>query len=864
MGATTRGQPLTGIVEDAIGTLATTGDADFDAPLFQRPFEDPVLIFGSVMVLILLAPLLFRRLRIPGIVGLILAGAVVGPSGLNLLARDFTFELLGQVGLLYLMFVAGLSMELNQFIRLRNRSLAFGAMSFFIPQVIGIALGMWLLGYGWAAALLLGSIVGSHTLLAYPIAKRIGIVRNRAITMATGGTLVTDGVALAILAGVVGAQAGEMGAGFWVQFLGLVGAFVTFVVIVLPRLGRWFFRSVPADADTEYIFLLAVLFSTAYLSGLVGLAPIVGAFLAGLLLNRLVPDSSPLMSRVSFFGDALFIPFFLISVGMLVDFAVLFRSGEVWATAAVFTGVVVVGKLAAAKIAQWVFGHTAAEGWTIGGLTVPQAAATLAVTLVGFRLELFSATDVNAVVLLILVTCVLGPWLVERFGRQVALAEETQPIHREDVPQRILVPLANPDAAEAMMDVAFMIRDPGATEPVYPLTVALEGPDAEARVAAGERMLGYAVIHAAAAEVPVIPVTRVDVNVAGGVLRALRDLRISAVVIGWNAAAPGLGRTFGPVVDQILDESPQQAVICHIVNPLNTLGRLVLALAPFAEREPGFDEAIQSVKRLARQLGLKLVVVTRAADRPRIEARLKRVKPDLALTFADAEAIVDAPRSVAPPLAENDLFVLMSTRRGRISWHPHLERVPRNWVSQSARTSLMVVFPSEIASDAVVTTEPAAEAAEKPMSPTQLLVSRRTLLGLTAASPEAIVERLLRTHYDANSPELYELLRSLQHGRQQAPIEVTPGVVLLHTHTVHVAEPTLFLATLDEGMTFPKINKRVYVVFVLLSPRHLPPKTHLTTLASIARLVQDPGKVKRMYEARSMDELQEAIGNGAS
>jgi len=500
---------------------------------FSIPFDDPVLIFALVMLIILLAPMVFKKLKIPGLVGLILAGTVVGPGLLGLIERDFTIELLGTVGLLYLMFMAGLSIDLNQFEKLRERSIGFGLLSFFLPQLSALYVGTQWLDYSFSTSLLLGSIVGSHTLLAYPIVERLGITKNTGVTMSMGGTLVTDTMSLGVLAIVAGSVGDNLGAGYWIQFGVTVVVFVVTAVLTMPRFGRWFFRNVQYEKNIDYVFVVAVLFTTAFLAELAGLAPIIGAFMAGLLLNRLVPESSTLMSRVQFVGNVFFIPFFLISVGMLVDIQVL-GSLEVWVKAIVFSLLVFFGKGIASYVMKYLFKYTNQETLVIYGLTTPQSAATLAVTLVGYELGFFDQTAVNAVVIMILITCLIGPWLVEKYGRLVAIQEEEKPYSRADAPQRILVPLANPETSDALMDIAFMVRDNKQSQPVYPLTVARDGANVEANVARGEKMLSHAVLHAASADVEVNPVTSVDLNVSRGIARTIEERRISNIVIGWN------------------------------------------------------------------------------------------------------------------------------------------------------------------------------------------------------------------------------------------------------------------------------------------------------------------------------------------
>ncbi|HET8865362.1 MAG TPA: cation:proton antiporter, partial [Gracilimonas sp.] len=469
---------------------------------FSLPFSNPVMIFALVMIVILVAPIVSKKIKMPGIVGIILSGMIIGPSVLNLLERDNTIELLGTVGLLYLMFMAGLSIDLNRFQKLRNQSVGFGSLSYAFPAIGAYFTGIYLLDYSPETSFLLGAIVGSHTLLAYPIVERLGITKNTGVTMSIGGTLVTDSLSLGILAIVAGTVGESQGAGYWTTFVISIAVFVAASVIILPKLGRWFFRNMKHDTDVDFVFMMALLFSTAFLAEVAGLASIIGAFIAGLLLNRLVPANGTLMSRIQFVGNALFIPFFLISVGMLVDVEVL-ASLDVWIYAIAFTLLVLIGKGLAAFVVRLAKGSSNAEGLVIFGLTIPQSAATLAVTLLGYDLGFFDQTAVNAVVIMILITCLLGSSIVEKYGRKVAILEDEKPFETSEVPQRIIVPLANPETSDALMDIAFMIRDENSEEPIFPLTVAHDGKDVDAQVAKGEKMLSHAVVHAAAAEIPV-------------------------------------------------------------------------------------------------------------------------------------------------------------------------------------------------------------------------------------------------------------------------------------------------------------------------------------------------------------------------
>lgn len=634
--------------------------------MLDLPITSPALTFAVVMGLVLLVPLLAERVKIPGVVGVILAGALIGPHGLGLFAREGAFELLGGVGLLYLMFTAGLSIDLQQFARVRQQSIAFGVVSFLLPQLGAVALAGPVLGYDLPTALLLGSIVGSHTLVAYPVVARLGLARSTAVTLTMGATMVTDVLSLVLLAVVEASVEGGGGAGFWLSFLVGVALFAGFVAWGLPRLGRWFFRNVDRGTDVAFVFLLAMVFLTAHLASVVRLAPIIGAFMAGLALNRLVPEPSALLTRVRAAGETLFIPFFLLSVGMLVDGGAMLSSGRLWAMAAFFTALVLVGKSAAALAMARRFGLSRNAGWTMVGLTVPQAAATLAVTLIGFDLGLFDEDAVNAVVVTILVTCLVGAALAERFGRRMAEEEAATPAMAGDQPQRLLVPLANPQTAEALTALALLLRNPQADEPLHVLAVATAGPDEPERVAAAERLVDQASAHVAAADVPFRGLVRVDTRIPSGIERAVREQRISAVVIGWNGQ-PGreVGAIFGSVLDELLDRVTAAVFVYRAAAPLPTVRRILHLASPKADRAPGHAVLAALLDGLAQRLGVPLVTV----------------------------AISPSPDTL--DVQPGDVLVLEAAREAHPGWVPSLRTLPRRLAKAFPDAPLVVAYPPD-------------------------------------------------------------------------------------------------------------------------------------------------------------------------
>jgi Kef-type K+ transport system membrane component KefB/mannitol/fructose-specific phosphotransferase system IIA component (Ntr-type) len=809
------------------------------------PITDPVLIVALAMALFLAAPLLFERLRVPGIIGLIVAGAVVGPHGAGLLDRDPTIVLLGTVGLLYLVFLAGLELDLHRFAEYRRRSIVFGLISFGLPM--GLAtLVMPLLGFGWPAALLLGSIIGSHTLLAYPIVSRLGLLKNTAVTTVVGGTLVTDTLALAVLAVIAGSLDGEITAGFFLRLFGILGLYVALIVVGVPRLGRWFFRNTPGQAPAEFVFLMVVLFASAALADIAGAQPIIGAFLAGLTLNRLIPNQGPLMNRVRFVGNALFIPFFLISVGMLVDARVLAGSGWVWILAIVLILLVHAGKFGGAWISQRVFGYSDAERMVIFGLSVPQAAATLAVTFVGLEIGLFDEAVVNAVIVMILVTGLVGPSLVERFGRRIALEEEQKPYDAREAPLRILIPIANPATAEALMDIAFMLRGPRSDEPIYPLMVVPEGVESsEAKVAEAEKMLGHAVIYAAGADVPVVPLTRVDRNIPTGITRGIAETRSSVVVIGWDARRSAQARIFGSVLDQLLEQSRQLVIVSKLGHPLNTTKRIVLILPPGGSRHPGFFGAVQAVKLIASGLGAEVLGLVVSDDTAQQKKLFDEVKPQVPAEWQFVERWGRLAPLLREELTEEDLVVAVAARRGGLSWHRELERLPEFLVNFGPESFLMV-YPSEA--------EPSGRLDFSGTALPRALDPQRVVFHLDGMGFEQALDTLLKTEFAAEPERLQRISAALAAGEREFSTELAPGVVVPHARVGGLRDPLLFLGISDEGIEFPSARRPVRLIFLLLSPSERPAE-HLHDLAEVARLLSKAGTVEKILESSTVQDL---------
>ena len=504
----------------------------------QLPITDPTWIFLLVLLIILFAPILLNKLRIPHIIGMILAGLVIGEHGLNILARDSSFELFGKVGVYYIMFLAGLEMNMSDFKKNRGKAVMLGLLAFIIPIGIGMVTNMILLEYSLLTSILLASMYASHTLVAYPIVIRYGISRHRSVSIAVGGTAVTDTLTLLVLAVISGLFKGEGGGLFWLWLVVKVVVLGVLIMQLFPRIGRWFFRRYD-DNVMQFIFVLAMVFLGAGLMEFIGMEGILGAFLVGLVLNRLIPHVSPLMSHLEFVGNALFIPYFLIGVGMLIDIHVIFGGGDALKVAGVMIVVALVGKWIASWLTQKIYRMSPLERELMFGLSNAQAAATLAAVLVGYGLiqpngeRLLNEDVLNGTVLLILVTCVVSSFITERAARRVAMDEA----HLEEsdssrVPEKILIPVANPATIEYLMCLSLLIRDPKQKDNLVALNVINDHTESDRLEQQGKRYLERAAKIAASAGLQLQCISRYDLNIAAGIIHTAREYDATDVVIG--------------------------------------------------------------------------------------------------------------------------------------------------------------------------------------------------------------------------------------------------------------------------------------------------------------------------------------------
>lgn len=666
----------------------------------KLPITDPTWIFLLVLLIILFAPILLTKLRIPHIIGMILAGLAIGEHGFNILVRDSSFELFGKVGVYYIMFLAGLEMNMADFKKNRGKAVALGLLAFIIPIGIGMVTNVLLLKYSLITSILLASMYASHTLVAYPIVIRYGISRQRSVSIAVGGTAVTDTLTLLVLAVISGVFKGEAGGLFW---LWLVVRFVVLAMLImyfLPRVGRWFFRRYD-DNVMQYIFVLAMVFLGAGLMELIGMEGILGAFLVGLVLNRLIPHVSPLMSHLEFVGNALFIPYFLIGVGMLIDVKVIFGGGDALKVAGVMIVVALGGKWIASWLTQKIYRMSVLERELMFGLSNAQAAATLAAVLVGYNIilpdgsRLLNEDVLNGTVLLILVTCIVSSFTTERAARKMAMGEAHPEEDRSREPEKILIPVANPNTIEYLMNLSLVIRDPKQKDNLLALNVINDHSGTEALEQQGKRYLERAAKITASAGVELKCISRYDLNIAAGIIHTAKEHGATDVIIGLHWKVNIVDSFFGMLTENLLKGLHREVMVARFLIPINTLRRIIVAVPPKAEYEAGFQKWVDHFCRMGTTLGCRVHFFANEQTGNLLQALVKKKHSNTLTEFSRLDEWEDL-LLLTGQVNYDHLLVVISARRGSISYDSSFEKLPSQLGRYFTNNSLIVLYPDQL------------------------------------------------------------------------------------------------------------------------------------------------------------------------
>jgi Kef-type K+ transport system membrane component KefB len=665
---------------------------------FELPLVNPVLIFSLILLIILLSPILLRKLNIPGIIGLIISGVVIGPYGLNILEKTAAVDLFSTIGLLYIMFIAGLELDMNQFKVNRNKSVLFGFFTFIIPLTIGFPVCFYFLGYDFNASLLTASMFATHTLVAYPIVSKLGVSKNQAVAITVGGTILTDTAVLIILAVIIGNSEGNLNQDFWIKLGISLAIFSAIMFFVIPKIAKWFFSKLESEKHSHYIFVLAVVFFAAFLAEVAGVEPIIGAFVAGLALNKLIPHSSALMNRIEFLGNSLFIPFFLISVGMIVDISVITKGSEAIIVAVTLSVVALFGKWFAALFTQLVFRYSAAQRQLIFGLSASHAAATLAIILVGYKANILDENILNGTIILILITCIVASFATEKAAKKIVIEmdDDHSDLKKssEFSNEHILIPIANIESIEKLLEFSIFIKDKKSANPVSILSVVSNNDEAEVNILRARSKLEEFVRQASASETKVNVITTIDHNRASGISRISREIMADIIILGWPHKAGLIDKLIGEKVDSILDNTDKTTFICHFKKPLVLHKRIALVIPPLAEHENGFNQWFTKMAKLAQELSIPILLCCNDTTKYYVEKLMKKARLTALITPYFFEEWDDF-FIISKAIKADDLFVLVCARKGAASHMNVLVHLPSKLEKHFEKNSRIVIYPQQ-------------------------------------------------------------------------------------------------------------------------------------------------------------------------
>ena len=675
---------------------------------FTLPLADPVLKFLLILLIILAAPLLLNKLKVPHLLGLIIAGAIIGPNGFNLVLRDSSIILSGTAGLLYIMFLAGLEIDMGDFKKNSGKSLTFGMYTFLIPMILGTATGLWVLNFSIETSVLLASMFASHTLIAYPIISKLGISKNNAVSITVGGTMITDTLALLVLTIIVGMATGNADDAFWIRLGISVVVFALFVLLVFPFIGRWFFKRVH-DNISQYIFVLSMDFFGAFLAQLAGMEAIIGSFLAGLALNRLIPQSSPLMNRVEFVGNAIFIPFFLLSVGMLIDYRAFFTSFETIKVGVVMIIVATAAKYAAAWLTQKTFRLSVDQRSVIFGLSNAQAAATLAAVMVGYNVILGTTPDgepirllnesvLNGTILMILVTCAIASFSAQKGAHNIAMKEsEEEKDDNEAKDEHILIPVSNEETVEELVHLSLAVKSKTNTSGLYALKVIDNHNNSDEKaLKSSRRVLQTAVDTAAATDTRLKGLLRYDLSISNAITSVVKEREITDLVLGLHKEKDIPAAFLGNIVENVLQHSSVTTFIYKPVQPLSTIKRHLIIIPDQAEKEIGFIQIMNRVWNVLQNTGAKVVFYGSDDTLKAIKKLFAKRAGEISYThFSDWDDFLIVFRDVK---ADDSMWVIFSRKEG-LSYDPVMPRIPGYLNKYFQSNSFILSYPIQASMD---------------------------------------------------------------------------------------------------------------------------------------------------------------------
>lgn len=660
--------------------------------LIHIPFEEPIVIITLVIFIILIGPVFFERVRIPSIVGLLISGAIIGPNGVNLISPDLEFSLLGEMGLLYLMFLAGLEIDIIDFIENKFKSIFIGLATFVIPFIVGFTVCRYLLDYEVIASWLIAAMLSSHTLISYPLLGRLGIVNKPIVTIIVGATIIADVLALVSMELITNfADKGVEIDGLLMLILNFA-IFFFVIFFIIPRLSRFFLNKFEGDLGVQYIFVLTILFTSSLMAYVLDIEPILGAFFSGLVLNRYVINSSPLYKRVEFIGNNLFIPFFLISIGILANFKVYLDQPIQIVFLVILIITAFAGKYLAALSARVFFKTSKTETNLIFGLSVSRAASAVAIILIGFNMGFIPETVLNNTVILILVTSIASSYITQKAGKKL-LFEEDSVQEGGKAKQKIIVPLANPATMGNLLEFACLIKKENNNIPIFPLTIFTDQKEVRNNISKTQQTISK-VINTMQPDMLFETCSRIDNNVTNGIVRAAEEVVATTIVMGWNKSKTPFHILFGNVLNNLLDKTERMIIVLKTPSSFRHIKKIHLICPENAQYEKGFHLWLETLTYLIKNLQLKLLVDCNSSQT--LEAiKQYSIKTGTSKYFDLNQYKVNQHIQNNINDSSSELLIFIHSRKQTISYNKTYEQIMNNTMHNLQNNNIVIIYPEQ-------------------------------------------------------------------------------------------------------------------------------------------------------------------------
>lgn len=806
------------------------------------PIHDPLLIFSIVMLNVLIAPIIAEKLKLPGILGLIISGVIFGPHLFGIIERDATINLFGTIGILYIMFQAGLEINLSEVKRNKHHSILFGLLTFGIPLSLGILGAYYILKLNILQSILLASMFSSHTLLTFPIVTKMGLSKRSEVSTTIGGTIITDTLALLILAVVVKMYKGTVDTSFWIVLVISITIYTLMIIFVFPKITRWFFKKYANENGIEeYVFVFTFLFFISYLAHIAGLEPIIGAFLVGLSLNKLIPEKSILMNRIHFVGNSLFIPYFLISVGMIIEPKAFISNIYTLKVSALMIVIALISKYLAAEIFGKFVKYEKAQRSLMFGLSVNQAAATLAAVLIGYELGIFDDSILSGTIMMIIFTTFAGAFATNNAIKKIlSKAKKGTKNKEEKLSQRVLLAINNSENVNSMGDLSFYLSDENNKEAIYPLNVVFEGDSFEEDIERSEELLTKILLKGVSSNKNVIPLTKIDNNISNAIAKTCKEYRISKVVLGYSKKNRLKNIFYGNSYAHYLKNSKEMVFVSRIIDKLDLSRNVFLILPPFVSMQKSYVNTLAEVLKLSKTLNDNLTIF--ADDKSIMDTKeiLKNEKK-LEISYISIESYKNLHEDLKKHIKNNDLIIQICSRPNEISWRLDFEKLSEKIPEIFSKNSFIALYPylheendSDI-EDFFINDD----FIKNIKNDNFILNNKNTDL-------ELIVDDFIRK----NTPSYAFYLKSLI---KEESISLSHDILLYHTHVFSVNEPEFILISNKKGLL---INNQNYkLIILLLSPKSLELKAHLALLSEVAKFTKNSKKLELLYNASSYEEF---------